>query len=67
MSLREISFKIRIYYNGYVMVKDLRYAKFNCVNHLYLIINKMIGYIEESNRNKYLTLVSTEESKDTLK
>ena len=44
------------------MVKDLRYTKVNCVNHLYLIINKMIEYIEESNRNKYLTLVSTEES-----
>ena len=27
----------------------------------------MIGYIEESDRNKYLTLVTVGESKDTLK
>ena len=34
---------------------------------MYLIINKINGYIEESNGNKYLTLVPSEESKDTLK
>ena len=30
-------------------------------------MNKINGYIEESNGNKYLTLVPTHESKDTLK
>ena len=32
-----------------------------------LIINKINGYIEEGNGNKYLTLVPTNESKDILK
>ena len=30
-------------------------------------MNKMNGYIEESNGKKYLTLVPTDESKDALK
>ena len=33
---------------------------------LYLLINKINGYTEESNRNKYLTPVPIDESKDTL-
>ena len=33
---------------------------------LYLIINKVNGYTEGSNGKKYLTLVPTDESKDTL-
>ena len=37
------------------------------MNHLYFIINKINGYIKESIRNIYLTLVLTDESKDTLK
>ena len=39
------------------MVRDLNYATNNSVNPLYLIINKINGYIEESNGNKYLRLV----------
>ena len=38
--------------------------KTNCVNPSYLIINKLNGYVEESNENKYFTLVHTNESKD---
>ena len=37
------------------------------MNHLYFIINKINGYIKESIRNIYLTLVLSDESKDTLK
>ena len=33
------------------MVKYLSYAKINGVNSLYLIINNINGYIEESNEN----------------
>ena len=33
---------------------------------MYLIINKVDGYIEEGNGSKYLTLVSTDKNKDTL-
>ena len=49
------------------MVKDLRYVETNSVNPLYLIINKINGYIEESSGNKYLMLVPAYESKGTLK
>ena len=38
----------------------------NKVKFLYLIINNANKSIKESNRNKYLTLVSTDESKDKL-
>ena len=49
---------------GYVTVKDLRFEKINSANSLYLNINKINGYIEESNRNKYLTLDPNNESKE---
>ena len=55
-------------------VKDLRYVDINFINLLYPIINKINGYIDENkkwaqekiNENKYLTLVPTDERKDTL-
>ena len=45
------------------------YVTPNSVNPLYLIINQINGYIKENkiNGNKYLTLVLTDESKNTLK
>ena len=48
------------------MLKYLSYAKINSVNPLYLIINKINGYNEGSNGNKYLRLVYTDESKDAM-
>ena len=50
---------IRIYYIGYMTM--------NSVKLLHCIIINVNGYTEESNGNKYLTLVPTDESKDTLK
>ena len=58
---------IIIYYIGYITIKNLSYAKINSVNPLYFIINKANGYIEKNDRNKYLTLVSTNKNKDILK
>ena len=58
---------ILIYYIGYATIKHLRYVKIKSVNNLCLITHKINGYIEESNENKYLTLVPTVESKGTLK
>ena len=55
---------IFIYYIGYMTVKDSKYVKLYSVNPLYLIYNKVIGYFEEINENKYLTLVRTNESKE---
>ena len=43
------------------------YAKINSVNPLYLIINKINRYIDESNGHKHLALFPTDETKNTLK
>ena len=68
IKIHEKSYKnILIYYIGYATIKNLRCIKINSVNHLCLITHKINGYIEESNGNKYLTLVPTAESKDTIK
>ena len=48
-------------------IKYLKYLKINSVNPLYLIINKVNGYFEEINKNKNLTLVPTNESKEIIK
>ena len=45
----------------------MKYLKINSVNSLYLIINKLNGYFEEINKNKYLTPVPTNESKEIIK
>ena len=62
----EKSYKIiLIYYIGYVTIKkDL---KIHIVNPLYLIFGNVNGYYEESNGNKYLTLVLSNESKEKIK
>ena len=48
-------------------IKDSKYVKINNVNFLHLIFNKVSGYFEEINRNKYLTLVPTNETKEKIK
>ena len=58
---------ILIYYFGYVAIKDSKNLKINSVNSLYLIFGKVNGYFDETNRNKYLTLVPTNESKEIIK
>ena len=58
IEIEDMSYKnILIYYIGYVTIKDSKYWKINSVNPLYFIINKVKGYFEEINRNKYLTLM----------
>ena len=42
----------------------MEYLKINSVNTLYLIFSKVNGYFEEINKSKYLTLFSTNESKE---
>ena len=68
IKIDEKSYKdILIYYIGYVTIKDSKYIKINRVNPLYLIINKVNECFEEINKNKYLTLVPTNESKGKRK
>ena len=57
---------IDIYYIKYITMKDSDYVKINSVNFLYLIIDETDGCIEESNGNKYLTLVSKDKNKEVL-
>ena len=45
-------------------IKDSKYVKINGVNPLYLIINKVNGYFEQINGNKYLALVLNNENKN---
>ena len=58
---------ILLFHIAYVTIKDLKYVKINSVNPLYLIFNKVNGYFEEINGNKYLTLAPTNESKEKIK
>ena len=44
--------------------KDLKSVKISSVSPLYLIFIKVNGYFEEINKDKYLTLVPTNESKE---
>ena len=57
---------IDIYYIDYITMKDSDYVKINSVNPLYLIIDRMDGYTEEKNGNKYLILTSTDKNKEVL-
>ena len=48
-------------------MKIKEYAKIYSVNPLYLIFGDVNGYFEKINKNKYLTLVPTTESKEKMK
>ena len=58
---------ILIYYIGYGTIKDSKYVKINSVHPLYLILNKVNGYFEQINGNKYLKPFPTNESKEKIK
>ena len=47
-------------------MKDLDYVNINSVNPLYFIIGEVDGYIEQSNRNKYLVFASADKNKEVL-
>ena len=53
---KELYKNIIIYCIGNITIKNLSYVKINSVNPLYIIIDKVDGYIEESNGNKNLTI-----------
>ena len=56
----EKSYKnILIHYIGFVTITDSKYIKKYNVNPLYIIFNNMNVHFEVINRNKYLTLVLT--------
>ena len=57
--------KIKIDENSYnnTLIYYIKYMTTNRVKLLYLFINKINEYIEERNRNKYLTLLPIDENK----
>ena len=57
---------IDTYYITYIKMKDFHYVNIHSVNLSYLIINKVDGYIEEKNGNKYLILPSIDKNKEVL-
>ena len=60
--------EIDSYYIGYVTVKKIANCNnINRVNPLYLMINEMIGHLEEKNENKYLVLDDVDENKEVSK
>ena len=64
-SRRKVLFtNIFLFTTSDVTIKNLGYTKINNVNPIYLIINKINGYNQESNRSKYLALVPTDQSKE---
>ena len=68
IKMDEKSYKNILIYNiAYVTIKDLKYMKINSVNLLHLIFNKVNEYFEEINGNKYLMIVSTNESQEKIK
>ena len=48
-------------------IKDSKYVKINSENPLYLSVDNLNGYFEESTGNKYLILVPTNENKEKIK
>ena len=59
---------IDIYNIGYITITKIDdYENIYSVNHLYLIISKVDGFIEGKNGSKYLLFDSTDENKEVLK
>ena len=58
---KKSSIDVSIYYIEYITTKSISdYENITSVNPLYLIINDVDGYIEENNKNKYLSFASTD-------
>ena len=57
---------IDIYYIGYITMKDLDYVNIYSVNTWYFVTDKIDGFIEENDENKYLTLVCNYKNKEVL-
>ena len=59
------SMNISIYYIGYVIKKPD--YNINSVNPLYLLIDKIDGFIEEKDGDKYLNIALTDSNNEVLK
>ena len=61
----ESRFGANIYYTGYVLNPDYDY---DTINPLYLVINRLIGYIKEieGSSDKYLVVAKSVRNKDII-
>ena len=50
-----------------ILIYHIGYVTLNCVMPLYLAINHINAYIEESNGNKYLTLITDEDIRHKIR
>ena len=65
---KKSSMDVNIYYIEYIATKSISdYENVTSINPLYLIINDVDGYIEENDKNKYLSFASTGKNKEALK
>ena len=62
---KKTSMDIDIYYIRYVTKKDE--YKINIVNSLYLLVNRIDGFIDEKEGDKYLNIASTDRNSEVLK
>ena len=62
---KKTSMGFNIYYIGYVTNKPQ--WNMNSVNPLYLMINRIDGFIEEKDGDKYLSIASTDRNSEVLK
>ena len=63
---KKLQENIDIHYIGCMTMKDLDYLNIHSVNPLYLIFDKVDGYIEEINWDKYSIFASTDKSKEVF-
>ena len=61
---KNTSMGLNVYYIGYVTKKPE--CNINSVNPLYMMINRIDGFIEEKNGGKYLNIASTEKNSEVL-
>ena len=67
LKIDKTSYKnIDIYYIGYITMKNLEYVNIHSAKSLYLIFDKVDGYIEECNGNKYSIFASANKNKEAL-
>ena len=62
---KKTSMGLNIYYIGYVTKKPE--WNVNSVNPLYLMINRMEGFIEEKEGDKYLNIALTDRNSEVLR
>ena len=62
---KKISMDLGIYYIGYVTKKPE--WNVDSINPLYLVINRIDGFLEENDKDRYLSIASTDKNSEVLK